>query len=125
MNEYDEKMEQVIYCDMSPSQESIYEEEKSNIRNHLMDSIEEKEKKPAFLVLKGLHKLRQIANHPVMIDPETDADSGKLDAITNKIESVIAEKHKVLIFSSFVKHLNIIEKYLLENNYEFSRLTGK
>ena len=34
------------------------------------------------------------------------------------------EGHKVLIFSSFVKHLNLLANYFDENNYNYASLTG-
>ena len=34
------------------------------------------------------------------------------------------EGHKILIFSSFVKHLKLVESYFLKNGMEYSMLTG-
>ncbi len=119
-----DKVESVIYCDMSEEQKSFYEEEKSKIRNSIMETIEKTEDKPTILAIEGLNKLRQIANHPVLIDPEFDAQSGKYETITHNIENLIAENHKVLIFSAYVKHLNLIAKYLELNAHSFSMLTG-
>lgn len=120
-----DKIESVIYCDMSEDQKSLYEEEKSKIRNSIMERIEKKEDKPTILAIEGLNKLRQIANHPVLIDESYASESGKYQEITRNIENLIAEKHKVLIFSAYVKHLNLFSKYLEENNHPFSILTGK
>lgn len=120
-----DKIESVIYCDMSEDQKSLYEEEKSKIRNSIMERIEKKTDKPTTLAIEGLNKLRQIANHPVLIDESYTSESGKFEEITRNIENLIAEKHKVLIFSAYVKHLNLFSKYLEENNHPYSMLTGK
>jgi len=119
-----EKIESVIYCDMTDEQKSIYEEEKSKIRNSIMETIEKTENKPTILAIEGLNKLRQIANHPVLIDSEYTAESGKYQEITRNIENLIAENHKVLIFSAYVKHLNLFAKYLEQKKHPFSMLTG-
>ena len=119
-----DKLETVIYCDMTDEQKSYYEAEKSKIRNSIISSIEEDKEKPAMLAIEGLNKLRQIANHPVMIDDGYAADSGKFEEITRNIENLIAEKHKVLVFSAYVKHLNLFANYLQKNNHSFSLLTG-
>ncbi len=119
-----DKFESVIYCDMTEEQKSLYEEEKSKIRNSIMETIENTKDKPTFLAIDGLNKLRQIANHPVLIDESYDADSGKFEEITRNIENLIAENHKVLIFSAYVKHLNLFAHYLSVNKYPFSMLTG-
>ncbi|PLX23885.1 MAG: helicase SNF2, partial [Marinilabiliales bacterium] len=119
-----DKLETVIYCDMTDEQRSIYEEEKSRIRNSIMETIEKKEDKPTMLAIEGLNKLRQIANHPVLIDQDYTFESGKYEEITRNIENLIAEKHKVLIFSAYVKHLNLFANYLETNYHPFSMLTG-
>jgi SNF2 family DNA or RNA helicase len=119
-----DKIESVIYCDMTEEQKSIYEEEKSKIRNSILETIEKTEDKPTILAIEGLNKLRQISNHPILIDPEYTAESGKFQEITRNIENLIAENHKVLIFSAYVKHLNLFRKYLEQNNHPFSMLTG-
>ena len=95
-----DKLETVIFCDMTDEQKSIYEEEKSKIRNSIMETIEKTEDKPTMLAIEGLNKLRQIANHPVLIDQDYAFESGKYEEITRNIESLIAEKHQVLIFSA-------------------------
>jgi SNF2 family DNA or RNA helicase len=110
---------------MSEDQKSLYEEEKSKIRNSIMERVEKTTDKPTILAIEGLNKLRQIANHPVLIDESYTSESGKYEEITRNIENLIAEKHKVLIFSAYVKHLNLFSKYLEENNHLYSMLTGK
>ena len=119
-----DKIESVIYCDMTEEQKSLYEEEKSKIRNSIMETIKKTEDKPTILAIEGLNKLRQLSNHPILIDPEYESGSGKFEEITRNIESLIAEKHKVLIFSAYVKHLNLFASYLTEQSHPFSMLTG-
>ena len=119
-----DKFESVIYCDMSEDQKSLYEEEKSRIRNSIMETIEKTDDKPTILAIEGLNKLRQIANHPVLINENYNGESGKYEEITRNIENLIAESHKVLVFSAYVKHLNLFANYLTENNYPYTMLTG-
>jgi SNF2 family DNA or RNA helicase len=76
------------------------------------------------ILLQGLTKLRQIANHPKMVDQEYTGDAGKMDAVTRMILSAISENHKILVFSQFVKHLTIISDFLKENNIDFAYLDG-
>jgi len=120
-----EKMESVIYCDMTEEQKSYYEEEKSKIRNSILEHIESDEKKPVMLAIEGLNKLRQIANHPVLIDNEYQGESGKFEEITRNIENLMAGKHKVLIFSAYVKHLKLFAHYLEQSRSSYSMLTGR
>jgi SNF2 family DNA or RNA helicase len=89
-----------------------------------METIESSDEKPTILAIEGLNRLRQIANHPILVDENYMDESGKFDEITRNIENLIAEKHKVLIFSAYVKHLNLFADYLRKNNHSFSMLTG-
>lgn len=117
--------EQVVYCDMSEIQAAIYEKEKSVVRNSILENIEAMGiEKSAILVLQGLMRLRQIANHPLLTDDSYDGGSGKFDIVTGNIESVVSEGHKILIFSSFVKHLELFPEWLEKKGIGFSMLTG-
>ena len=117
--------EQILFCDMTEEQQKIYESEKSSVRNIIYESIETKGfEKSSILILKALNKLRLLANHPVLTEPGYTSDSGKFDEIVRSIENVVQEQHKVLIFSSYVKHLNIVANYIKQQNIEFAMLTG-
>jgi len=75
-------------------------------------------------VLQGLMRLRQLANHPIMTDESYSGGSGKFDTVTYNIESVVSEGHKILIFSSFVKHLDLFPGWLERNGIGYAMLTG-
>jgi len=120
-----EKVESVLFSDMTPDQAAQYEEAKSYFRNLILERIEEDGMaKSQMIVLQGLTKLRQIANHPRMVDAEYDGDSGKLDDMLMRLETAIAENHKVLVFSQFVKHLSVVRDYLKEKNIKYAYLDG-
>jgi len=117
--------EQTVFCDMTDEQFRIYDEEKSAVRNSILKSIEgEGTEKSAIVVLQGLMRLRQISNHPVMTFEDYTSGSGKFETVLQDIESVISEGHKILVFSSFVKHLNLYADALSQRRIRFSMLTG-
>ncbi|MEN8120482.1 MAG: DEAD/DEAH box helicase [Bacteroidota bacterium] len=126
-NDLPDLTETVHYCSMSEEQHRIYEEEKSKIRNVLINSFGKKKStvEKNMLIIQALTKLRQLANHTKLIEEKDDNPSGKFDEIIRMLESLRAENHKVLIFSSFVKHLNIFEDYFKDNEWKYSMLTGK
>ena len=120
-----EKVESILYSDMTADQEKQYEEAKSYYRNLILERIEEEGMaKSQMVVLQGLTKLRQIANHPRMVDADYEGDSGKLDDVLMRLESAMTEHHKVLVFSQFIKHLNVVRQYLKENNIKYAYLDG-
>ncbi|MCG8582436.1 MAG: DEAD/DEAH box helicase [Bacteroidales bacterium] len=117
--------EQTLICDMTEDQQKFYEREKSGIRNELMKAIEQTGvNKNAILALQALTKLRQIANHPALVDEDYTGSSGKYEQIFQKLNNAISEHHKVLIFSSFVKDLELIEKDLVTQKIKYAKLTG-
>jgi SNF2 family DNA or RNA helicase len=118
--------EQTIYCTLEEEQKSFYETEKSKIRNKIMELMQSNEQKTISVhVLEALTKLRQISNHPVLIDSEFKGESGKFNQIIADINNVLSENHKVLVFSSFVKHLKLFADYFDNGNITYSMLTGK
>lgn len=118
------RTEQLLVCEMSEAQRKIYEEEKSAVRNSILDNMEKVGlKKSSMMVLQALTRLRQLANHPKLVAFEEE--SGKFETVIRQLENVVAEGHKVLIFSSFVQHLEIYQEYLKKSGRKYSLLTGQ
>ncbi|RLD51564.1 MAG: ATP-dependent helicase [Bacteroidetes bacterium] len=121
-----ELTEQIVYCIQDEEQKEIYETEKSRIRNALLELKETGNSKNISAdVLAALMKLRQISNHPVLVEENYEGESGKFNEVIRNIENVLSGNHKVLIFSSFVKHLNIFSEYFEQNDILYSMLTGQ
>ncbi|WP_175632815.1 DEAD/DEAH box helicase [Pedobacter ghigonis] len=119
------KTEQVIYCDMSEDQAAYYEKTKSAYRNDLLQSMDDGTfAQKQVQLLQGLTALRQLANHPVMIDGEYMSDSGKFENVIHTLDNVLKGGHKVLVFSQFVKHLDIFKKHFEAENIPFAYLDG-
>lgn len=123
--ELPEKVENIRYCNLSETQREYYEREKSAFRNEIMDLLEKDGlKESQMLLLQGLTRLRQVVNHPAMIDEGYEGDSGKFEDITYMIDNALGKNHKILIFSQFVKHLKIVENYLKSQKIAYSYLDG-
>ena len=119
------KTETLLYCKMSDEQASVYEKVKSEYRNELLKSLEDGTyAKTQIQVLQGLIKLRQIANHPAMIDSEYEGDSGKFENVVHTLANVLDGGHKVLIFSQFVKQLTIYREYFDSEGIPYAYLDG-
>jgi len=119
------KTEQVIYCDMSEDQAAYYEKTKSAYRNDLLQSIDDGTfAQKQVQLLQGLTALRQLANHPIMIDGTYISDSGKFENVIHTLDNVLKGGHKVLVFSQFVKHLDIFKKHFEAEDIPFAYLDG-
>ncbi|MES2454472.1 MAG: SNF2-related protein [Bacteroidota bacterium] len=119
------KTEQVFYCNMSEDQASYYEKTKSAYRNDLLSSMDDGTyAQKQVQLLQGLTMLRQLANHPIMIDEGYESDSGKFESVIHTLDNVLKGGHKVLVFSQFVKHLNIFKNYFDKESIPFAYLDG-
>ena len=120
-----EKTENIHYTDMTPDQEKRYEEVKNYYRDRIMEKIEkEGVSNSRFVLLEGLTKLRQLANHPRMVDANYHSDSGKMEDLSHMLENAILEGHKLLVFSQFVKHLDLVREMLKGKRITYCYLDG-
>ena len=125
--ELPDKTEAVIYCEMGKKQRKVYDAYRNEIRNKIKDKIEEDGlNQSKMMILQGLTKLRQICDSPAILsdDEEYDPESVKLEELLNHLKEKTGQ-HKVLVFSQFVKMLEIIKDRLEEEGIKFEYLDGK
>ncbi|MDX1667460.1 MAG: DEAD/DEAH box helicase, partial [Saprospiraceae bacterium] len=115
---------QVFYTDMTREQRRMYEREKSAVRNNLLDQYQKDDPKYKMMVLRSLTKLRQLANHPVLVAPKYEKESGKFRDVLEQWEIIRKSGHKVLMFSSFVKYLELFRGALEASGSRYSWLSG-
>ncbi len=119
-------MEQIVICEMDETQKLNYEIEKSAVRNSILSGAEKDGvENSAIIILRGLTRLRQLANHPKLLEDYGKGESGKFSEIFRMLENIVAENHKVLVFSSFVKHLELIRAGIEKEKWKYSMLTGQ
>lgn len=125
-NELPNKTEIIIKTEFSEEELEIYNNWKDYYSSEISKSIKNKGlNKSRMRILQGLTKLRQLSLHPKMVDPNYTGSSGKLDFLMMDLEKIISEGHKVLVFSSFVKMLDIIKENLEKKGIKYSYLSGK
>lgn len=120
-----ELMIKIHYSEMLQEQKKLYDKEKSAARNYLLKIFDKKQGKYKLEILKVLNKLRQLANHPLLIDENSPFESGKFNDIMAYWEDIHGAGHKVLIFSSYVKYLNILKEEFKRRNVSYSFLSGE
>ncbi|VDK71165.1 unnamed protein product [Onchocerca ochengi] len=129
------KTEQVLFCNITPCQRSLYEEylsskECDRILSGKMD---------AFV---GLITLRKLCNHPdlvtggpnkfndydVTMNEEMDfgafCRSGKMQVLKTLLKLWKQQDQKVLLFSQSRQMLTILEKFVIQEGYEYLRMDG-
>ncbi|EJW81346.1 hypothetical protein WUBG_07746 [Wuchereria bancrofti] len=129
------KTEQVLFCNITPCQRKLYEEylssrECDRILSGKMD---------AFV---GLITLRKLCNHPDLVtggpnkfnDYDATADeemdfgapcrSGKMQVLKALLKLWKRQGQKVLLFSQSRQMLTILEKFVIQERYEYLRMDG-
>lgn len=125
LTELPDKTITVQWCDMSDDQYRFYKDIRNSYRDKFIENKNEKNNKVnAIVLLEGLLRLRQSANHPVLADKTYTGDSGKFDTVCEKLNEVVEQGDKVLIFSSFTEHLKIYRAYLDESKTPYCYLDG-
>ncbi len=103
------RTERIIYADMEPAQQKFYNKTRDYYRAMLLGVIEEEGMNHARMkVLEGLLRLRQISNHPRLVQENFRGTSAKFELLIETLETLQAEGHKALIFSQFVKMLTLV-----------------
>jgi SNF2 family DNA or RNA helicase len=121
-----DRIEHVHYCDMTAGQEEVYERLKAGFRNEILDAIQKNGLlRSQMLLLRGLTILRQVANHPAMVETDYEASSGKFEEAMRMLKNALFEGHKILVFSQFVKHLRLVKKRLEQEEIEHYYLDGQ
>ena len=115
--------ERVVYCPMSTEQLKVYEKEKNSLRHELLQ-MTDMSSRERFTILNGITRLRQLACQPKLVFTDFTETSGKMERIIEMFETLQSEGHKVLIFSSFVKHLELIAAEFQRRDWRYAWLTG-
>jgi non-specific serine/threonine protein kinase len=120
------RTERIVYSDMQPAQLKFYNKTREYYRAMLVGAIEDKGMHQARMqVLEGLLRLRQICNHPKLVNEDFRGGSSKLDLLLDTLETLHSEGHKALIFSQFVKMLSLLRGALDERKIPYAYLDGR
>ncbi|MET0284701.1 MAG: DEAD/DEAH box helicase, partial [Polyangiales bacterium] len=75
-------------------------------------------------ILAELTRLRQLACHPRLVLDDTRVSSSKLQALTTLLDDILPRGHRALIFSQFVRHLELVREALSERGVTMLTLDG-
>ncbi|MCW3060718.1 MAG: Non-specific serine/threonine protein kinase [Capsulimonas sp.] len=120
------RTERILTAEMEPAQRKLYNDTRDKFRDELLQLIDTGGMNSARMrVLEALLRLRQIANHPRLVEADSPIDSAKFDLLIETLETLRSEGHKALIFSQFVKMLTLVRTALEERDIPYMYLDGK
>ena len=124
------KSEVILYCEMKTAQKKVYEELREYYRQEMAAEEEQQEDsaKPqsSSAMLAALLRLRQAACHPGLInDSYNNIPSAKIDMLISHLQQILAEGHKILIFSQFTSMLKMVQSEIIKMNIDYCYLDGQ
>lgn len=122
--ELPERVEQVLTVPLEPAHRALYERILQRERQKLLGLVEDIDRN-RFIVFRSLTLLRMLALDPAIVAPEhAGVASSKLEALLEHLDEVLAEGHRVLVFSQFTSHLQRVAERLRERGVEHAYLDG-
>lgn len=126
--ELPEKIETELLCPMTEAQRKEYARLTSEGIRNLGNDIEEIVRDKNFNLLSLLTRLRQVACDPGLTPwgKHPFEDSGKINTLLERLNDVLGNGHKVVVFSQFVSFLDRIRKALKKHlpDYPVQELRG-
>lgn len=121
-----ERIDQVVWVEMEPSQRKVYEDFLAGVRGNLFKKVEvDGMAKHRMEVLEAILRLRQICCHPLLVaQAETAMESAKLNLLLEDLWTVVAEKRKAIVYSQFTSMLGLIAKEISNKGYRHVKLDG-
>jgi SNF2 family DNA or RNA helicase len=113
INDLPDKIEQKMYCTLTPEQASLYEAVVKDVEEQLKDAEGIQRRG---LILSTLLRLKQICNHPMQFLQDgsafTPERSHKLQRLGEMVEEVMESGDSALIFTQFTEIGDALSRYL-------------
>ncbi|KGH48426.1 helicase SNF2 [Modestobacter caceresii] len=119
------KQEQVLEVVLNPRHEKLYQTHLQRERSKVLGLVEDMSKN-RMTIFRSLTLLRQLSLDPALIDPAyADVRASKTDAFLDHLREVVAEGHRVLVFSQFTRFLGSIRDRLTAEGIDWVYLDGR
>ena len=141
------RIEEDIFCELEGPQRTLYEAELKRARQMLLKVKTARQfDSERFNILQSLLRLRQICCDPRLVSlgaaknqptasnkrsrhsaalSDEPVESAKIEALIDTLEPLVAEGHRVLVFSQFVTMLELIKAELVQREIGHLLLTGQ
>jgi superfamily II DNA or RNA helicase len=118
------KQEQLLRVELGPRHRKLYDTFLQRERQKLLGLIEDLDRN-RFIVFRSLTLLRMLSLDASLVDDKyATVPSAKLDALFEQLEDIVAEGHRVLIFSQFTSFLKKAATRLESLGVDYCYLDG-
>ena len=123
LSELPSRTEIKLHVELSQEEMAMYEAFRQQAITKLADSDATAGHKH-LQVLAEIMKLRRACCHSKLVMPDAPLPSSKLQLFGEVLAELLENRHKALVFSQFVDHLEIIRNYLDEQSINYQYLDG-
>nr|WP_281363986.1 DEAD/DEAH box helicase [Microbacterium immunditiarum] len=118
------KQEQSVTVELGPAHRALYDTVLQRERQKVLGLLDDLDRN-RFIVFRSLTLLRMLSLAPELIDPEyAHIEPGKLTALFEQLDEVLAEGHRALVFSQFTSFLGLVAERLEERGIRHAYLDG-
>ncbi|MDL9979773.1 DEAD/DEAH box helicase [Microbacterium candidum] len=118
------KQEQLLRIELEPAHRAIYDATLQRERQKVLGLLEDLDRN-RFIVFRSLTLLRMLSLAPGLVDPDhAHIPSSKLEALMEQLEQIVAEGHRVLVFSQFTSYLDLVRARLERDGVGYAMLDG-
>jgi superfamily II DNA or RNA helicase len=125
LKELPPRIEQNIEIELSEQEQALYEAIRAKAVEHIENMEEVTTGQKRIKILSEITKLRQACCHPSLVHPEMNIESTKLKHFSRLLNDILENKHRVLVFSQFVRYLSIVREVLEQKNISYQYLDGQ
>ncbi len=118
------KQEQVLDVVLHPRHQKVYQTHLQRERAKVLKLLDDLDGN-RFEIFRSLTLLRRLSLAPSLVDPAYAAvPATKVDALLEQLEEVVAEGHRVLVFSQFTSFLGVVRERLDSTGIGHAYLDG-
>ena len=118
-----DKIEKLLYIDMSDEHRKIYEEKRKHFYSLLESNKNKNGEFDSFFIIQAINELRHIISSPEYINKKVFSE--KKEILVNNVTEAVKNGHKVLIFVNYLSSVDSICSSLTKNNIKFLKMTGE
>ncbi|KAL9227603.1 hypothetical protein vseg_003275 [Gypsophila vaccaria] len=120
------KTEHVLFCSLTHEQRSTY---RAFLASSEVEQIFDGNRNSLY----GIDVMRKICNHPDLLEREHSSSnpdygnperSGKMKVVSQVLKTWKDQGHRVLLFTQTQQMLDILESFLIANEYSYRRMDG-
>ena len=124
LSELPERTEQVIRIELGDEEQAFHEALRRQAIERLNSLDEENAGRRRVEILSEIMRLRRACCHPRLIDENSVLPGAKLEALMDILETIIAGRHRALVFSQFTSHLALVRSRLDQAEVRYQYLDG-